>query len=288
MVLGTPRYMAPEARAGAPAEPRSDVFAVGVLLQEMLGVSAGAPSRLRSRLEAIARHASAADPSERYRDAVALLHALDGDASAFAERASNDHCWLSNRAGYAPWRSRWRARPAVSIYALLLSVTPRTLAVERNLAAGRLRGAALGRRSFGDARALRDLADALGSRGLGGGARGVRRAARSVAPRAARERGSGATGASVGAVLRMAVVLNVLFLVHLVLERTALRSLVIYIPILGGMLELAMVYLVWVAVLECLRTSRPLRREPWLWVGALISLVPPVVSSFRLLRGGQP
>jgi hypothetical protein len=64
--------------------------------------------------------------------------------------------------------------------------------------------------------------------------------------------------------------------------------LVIYIPILGGMLELAMVYLVWVAVLEALRTSRPLRREPWLWLGALISLVPPAVSSFRLWLGGQP
>jgi len=48
------------------------------------------------------------------------------------------------------------------------------------------------------------------------------------------------------------------------------------------------VYLVWVAVLECLRTSRPFRREPWLWAGALISLIPPVVSSFRLWRGGQP
>jgi hypothetical protein len=86
----------------------------------------------------------------------------------------------------------------------------------------------------------------------------------------------------------MALILNALFVVHLVLEQTALRSFVIYIPILGGILELAMVYLVWVATLEALRTSRPLRREPWLWLGALISLLPPTISFARLLRDGQP
>jgi hypothetical protein len=82
--------------------------------------------------------------------------------------------------------------------------------------------------------------------------------------------------------------LNALFVVHLLLERTTLRGFVIYIPILGGILELCMVYLVWVAVLEALRTARPLRREPWLWLAALISLLPPLISSLRLLRGGQP
>jgi uncharacterized membrane protein YedE/YeeE len=86
----------------------------------------------------------------------------------------------------------------------------------------------------------------------------------------------------------MAIVLNALFGLHLLLERTTLRPFVIYIPILGGILELAQLYLVWVAVLEALRTSRRLRREPWLWLAALISLLPPVISSLRLLRGGQP
>jgi serine/threonine-protein kinase len=86
----------------------------------------------------------------------------------------------------------------------------------------------------------------------------------------------------------MALVLNALFVVHLLLERTALRPFVIYIPILGGILELGMVYLVWIAVLEAWRRSRPLRQEPWLWLAALISLLPPAVSSVCLLRGGQP
>ena len=36
LVLGTPGYMAPEARAGAPPDPRMDVYAVGALLAHML------------------------------------------------------------------------------------------------------------------------------------------------------------------------------------------------------------------------------------------------------------
>jgi hypothetical protein len=94
--------------------------------------------------------------------------------------------------------------------------------------------------------------------------------------------------AAVRPALYMSLVLNALFALHTLLARTALRPFVIYMPILGGILELAMVYLVWVAVLEALRTSRPLRREPWLWLASAISLVPPAISSLRLMAGGQP
>ena len=56
MVLGTPGYMAPEARAGARPDPRMDVYAVGALLQHMLtgrhpdgADAAAAAARLRRR-----------------------------------------------------------------------------------------------------------------------------------------------------------------------------------------------------------------------------------------------
>jgi hypothetical protein len=81
--------------------------------------------------------------------------------------------------------------------------------------------------------------------------------------------------------LRLALFLNLLLALHLLLEATHYRTVVTYFPILGGVLELAMVYLVWTAVLEAELYSRPLLREPLLWLGAAASLIPPVVSSYR-------
>lgn len=42
-VLGTLRYMAPEQRAGEPATPRSDLYALGVVFGELLGARAALP-----------------------------------------------------------------------------------------------------------------------------------------------------------------------------------------------------------------------------------------------------
>jgi eukaryotic-like serine/threonine-protein kinase len=288
VVLGTPRYMAPEARAGAPADPRSDVFAVGILLQEMLG--SGAASPLRSRLDSIARRAAASEAGERYRDAVELLRALDigGTPAPAAETPAAVSLPAEQQSWLRAVALTLAGATAVSLYALLASVTPRTLQPNEALPlaifeAQRLADGRLATRArfetWPTLWAAGAWAVALVAYGL---LRGQwRRAGLDVAT-------PEQPIAAVRPVFHMAVVLNALFALHLVLERTALRPLVIYIPILGGMLELGMVYLVWVAVLEALRTSRPLRREPWLWLGAVISLLPPVVSTLRLLRGGQP
>jgi WD40 repeat protein len=92
-VAGTPAYWAPEQAAGAPADPRADVFAAGIVLAEMV-----APSGVRDReqrqalwqalredpprvpespwAEAI-RRAIASNPPERYPSAQALARALE-------------------------------------------------------------------------------------------------------------------------------------------------------------------------------------------------------------------
>lgn len=284
-VLGTPRYMAPEARSGAAADARVDVFAVGVLLQEMLEGEA-APSPLRARLEAVARRASAPDPNQRFDDATALLRAVRGDVAITGHRGpmlpAEQQSWLRAVA------LTLAGATGVSIYALLLSVTPRTLAAGEALPlavfeAQRLADGRLVTRARFETWPTLWAAAAWAVALLAYGAlRGQWR--RAGLDAATPEQPVSA----VRSVLWMALGLNTLFGLHLLLEHTSLRPLVVYIPILGGVLELGMLYLFWVAVLEAWRTSRPLAREPWLWGGALISLIPPLVSSFRLWHDAQP
>ena len=304
VVLGTPRYMAPEARAGAPAAPSGDVFAVGVLLQEMLGDGDASP--LGRRLEAIARRASAAQPSERYRDALELLADLDADPAPAAVAAPAAPTVVAAAADpsravavaaslSADQQSLLRAvaltlasATAVSLYVLLLSVTPRTLEPNEALPLAIFEGQRLA-----DGRLATRARFETWPTLWAAAAWAVAFVAYGLLRGHWRRAGLDASTpdqplASVRPVVRMAVVLNALFVVHLLLERTTLHSFVIYIPILGGILELGMVYLVWVAVLEALRTARPLRREPWLWLATAVSLIPPTISSLRLLHGAQP
>ena len=43
-------------------------------------------------------------------------------------------------------------------------------------------------------------------------------------------------------------------------------------------IEVAVLYFFWVTILQCWRTGRPLVREPKLWVGLTLALIPPVTE----------
>jgi len=84
-------------------------------------------------------------------------------------------------------------------------------------------------------------------------------------------------------VLRMAAVVIAVFVFKLVMVKLGLPAAGTYIPVFGAVLELMVLYLVWLAVLESRRTARPLRREPLLWIGLGIALFPPAVEGVQVL-----
>ncbi len=96
-IIGTARYLAPEQVRGERAEPRSDVYAVGLLLHEMLAGTVPfhgdtemacalarlsvppdpLPDDVPPGLAAIVQRCLALDPADRYPNAHALADALD-------------------------------------------------------------------------------------------------------------------------------------------------------------------------------------------------------------------
>lgn len=77
-VIGTLRYMAPEQRRGEPASTRSDLYAVGIMLAELLGF-APEPARwppLPEAIGALLRGLTADDPEDRPHEAAHVRDAI--------------------------------------------------------------------------------------------------------------------------------------------------------------------------------------------------------------------
>jgi serine/threonine-protein kinase len=138
-IVGTLAYMPPEQLRGQPADERSDVWALGVMLYEM---AAGArpfrgrttfevssailsqapdplPSRVPARLQAVVEHCLRKEPGQRYRRASEVHAALEAVHFGTSEGPP--------RASLASWlRRHWR--PVTAAAALALAVAGGVLA----------------------------------------------------------------------------------------------------------------------------------------------------------------
>ena len=293
--------MAPEARAGAPPDPRMDVYAVGVLLHQ---TDHRAPPR---RTRSARLSAGVLVPIVRARDR-RQPPAIAGRAPPSSTTRSQPPPQLPaaaparrgprpRRADLPPEEQSWQravalvlaGATAVALYALLVSVTPRTLDAGDTLPFVTLGAEPRpGGRLFTRARfetwpvlaAATAFAVALAAYGL------LRRhwrrsgldlampdrplpatssllalAAAIVAACSSFAWGSTAGGISVSAAT---------------CQSWAVSS------------SSAMVYQLWMGVLEARRMARPLRREPLLWLAVGLSLFPPLISLARILTGQAP
>jgi serine/threonine-protein kinase len=290
-VLGTPNYIAPEARAGEAPQPSMDVFSAGILL--CVAITGELPSngaaRLPRALRRVVERATAAGLRERYPTMEALRSALRSAGTVFAE----DSDALPDSAALPPDEESWMravalvlsGATALSIYAFLTSITPRIVNANEVLPFVVFDPVPLpGDKLYTLAR-FETVPVLVAS---GGWVVGI---AAYAALRAHWRR----AGLEVSlpdrklpytqGLLRMTVIVLAVFAFRVAIVAIGWVRVASYIPVIGGVLELGVLFAAWLVVLESRRTSRPLRREPTLWAGLGFSLVPPFLELLQVLTG---
>jgi hypothetical protein len=295
LVAGTPAYMSPEARSGAPPHPTTDIYALGILLREMLtGTTLPASGTFSPPVRQLIARATAELPGDRFQRLSELTAALDAlPASSFDVTLTNVRS--SSHAELPPEERSWlqavslvfAAANAMALYAFVLSFTPRVLSQSEPLPM-----IAFGVRPLADGHVFTRARFETWPTLTSGVAFAVALASYGVLRghwrRAGLDRSFDARPiASANSALKLGIALALLFVVHRAIEHYAALTWAAYLPVLGGTLEFVLLYLVWLTLLEAVRCQRPLHREYRLWLGLWLGLIPPVVTFFRALLESQ-
>src|SRR5262249_7689451 len=86
-IMGTPRYMAPEQASGQPADPRTDIFAFGLVFHEMVTGKMPAPGKslldgFGERLAHLVERCLVPEPENRWQSAADVKSELEWAANA--------------------------------------------------------------------------------------------------------------------------------------------------------------------------------------------------------------
>jgi serine/threonine-protein kinase len=285
MTSGTPPYLAPEALQGAPPDPRLDVYALGVVLyQTVMGrLPIGSFEPLPGALDRVVRKALAPNPAQRTPSANALRHELSAlHLTPDDELPGDERFWMYGAAMLST------AAAATAIWASMTSLTPRvvregeldalTNVITEQLPDGRW----ISRARFETGPALGSVAAVALAFAALGLLRRHWREAHLDHPQPMRPLIESRRLMWVG----LACVAT--YVARRWLEATGFGRISLYAPLVGGILELAALFYLFLGMLQAWRTARPLSREPVLFGGLALALAPPTIEFATFLVRWKP